>query len=143
MRICTKCGQEKSEQSFYWLDKEHTKREWRCKACCIAAKARHIKENPEHAERVREGRAQRQAKKKERIIKYLATHPCVDCGEDDIQVLQFDHIEPVLGNRKRRVGGFVNHSMKRLMEEIAKCEIRCANCHVRRTRKQFGWELIL
>lgn len=30
-------------------------------------------------------------------------------------------------------------SWEKVKTEIAKCEIRCANCHAVKTAKQFGW----
>jgi hypothetical protein len=67
---------------------------------------------------------------------YLAEHPCVDCGEDDIRVLEFDHVCPE--NKVANVGRMAcdGCSVKRLEIEVAKCEVRCANCHRRRTRKE-------
>jgi hypothetical protein len=32
------------------------------------------------------------------------------------------------------------YSWKAIEEEISKCEVRCANCHRRRTAKQFNWK---
>lgn len=60
---------------------------------------------------------------------YLTSHPCVDCGETDILVLQFDH----RGSKKINVTMLYSHSMKVLIEEIEKCDIRCSNCHDRKT----------
>ncbi len=59
---------------------------------------------------------------------YLREHPCVDCGIDDIRVLDFDH---VWGKKLRAVTRMARSgvSIAKLQEEIAKCEIRCANCH--------------
>jgi hypothetical protein len=74
------------------------------------------------------------------MLDYLKTHPCVDCGESDIEVLEFDHRE-LIGNKASRVGSFLQ-SRKRLIEEIAKCDVRCSNCHTRRTRRQMGWSRI-
>lgn len=69
------------------------------------------------------------------MLDHLRSHPCVDCGEPDIEVLQFDHIE-MLNQRRGRVVDFLTGSRARLVAQINLCEVRCANCHVRRTRRQ-------
>jgi len=53
-------------------------------------------------------------------------------------VLEFDHVRGTKsGNISEMMrGGF---SWKRVLEEIEKCEIRCANCHRRKTAVQFQW----
>lgn len=69
---------------------------------------------------------------------FLLENPCVDCGEKDPVVLDFDHVR---GMKDRAIGLLIRRgsSVKRLMDEIAKCEIRCANCHRRKTAKDFSW----
>lgn len=59
---------------------------------------------------------------------------CVDCGERDSTVLEFDHVK---GNKLGDVStmAYQGLSWKRILAEINKCEIRCANCHRRRTVK--------
>ena len=67
------------------------------------------------------------------ILGYLQTHPCIDCGEDDPIVLEFDH-RP--GEIKRFVIGSwrkSRHGLVSLNDEIKKCDVRCANCHRRVT----------
>jgi hypothetical protein len=56
---------------------------------------------------------------------------CVDCGLTDLVVLEFDHI----ANKHANVTQLARRgcSLDRLKREIANCEIRCANCHRRRT----------
>lgn len=73
------------------------------------------------------------------LYNYLSTHPCVDCGETDIRVLDFDHIDTV--NKKANISQLISRTnWKHLKKEIAKCEVRCANCHRIKTAKQLGWE---
>jgi len=72
------------------------------------------------------------------IDEYLRTHPCVDCGEGDPLVLDFDHRD---GVDKLETVAFFRAKGRRdeSFAEIEKCDVRCANCHQRRTAKQFGW----
>jgi transcriptional regulator with XRE-family HTH domain len=67
------------------------------------------------------------------IHRLLSRSACVDCGCSDLLVLEFDHV------RGRKVAPVMNlvragASFDRLRREIRKCEVRCANCHRRRTR---------
>lgn len=75
------------------------------------------------------------------LFDYLSEHPCVDCGESDPLVLQFDHVR---GKKRRDVTGLTLLSIKSILKEIAKCEVVCANDHARRTAKRaktIRWKL--
>ena len=84
-------------------------------------------------------RQRRNLLKKEYILKYLLEHPCKDCGEDDIRVLQFDH----LSDKKGDITNLMNrYSLKVLMAEIAKCDVVCCNCHqIRTLTRANSWRL--
>ena len=75
-----------------------------------------------------------------RIYEYLLEHPCVDCGEADPIVLQFDHVRGeklvAVSDMVQRHGG----SWVAILAEIAKCEVRCANCHLRATARRRGYD---
>jgi hypothetical protein len=68
---------------------------------------------------------------------YLQTHPCIDCGEGDGRVLDFDH----LADKTHDICEMVLRGwpLARLRDEIAQCEVVCANCHRRRTAIRAGW----
>jgi len=72
------------------------------------------------------------------VIAYLAEHPCVDCGEDDLRCLEFDHDDPSSKSFmiSQAIGVF---SWARILTEIAKCSVRCASCHRIRTAVQHSW----
>ena len=65
-------------------------------------------------------------------------HPCVDCGEADPVVLTFDHVR---GEKVANVADLIwsKHSLAAVQAEVAKCDVRCANCHTRRTAAVAGW----
>jgi len=54
---------------------------------------------------------------------------CVDCGNEDPLVLEFDHVH---AERDLCVRNAAASSRTRMLTEIAKCEVRCANCHKKR-----------
>ena len=85
--------------------------------------------------RVRRNDARYEAEKRAWIAAYLAEHPCVDCGETDSEVLDFDHVR---GKKTAAVSSFVRggYSLAKLVAEVELCEVRCANCHRRITRRR-------
>jgi hypothetical protein len=57
---------------------------------------------------------------------------CVDCGYDEDPVaLDFDHVR---GEKSFTIGkASTAVSLDRLLDEVDKCDVRCANCHRIRT----------
>lgn len=111
-----------------------------CKPCTQAyCRAHYAKNAEQHNKRRYQNSKRDRVRNRAYTVDYLRSHPCVDCGEADILVLEFDHVDPstkkyALSNLSR--GG---HSLDMLKREIAKCEVRCIKCHRRRTARQFGW----
>jgi hypothetical protein len=73
-------------------------------------------------------------------LRVLRRFGCVDCGERDERVLQFDHLD---GNTKKNnrdcVTSAYRGSRQRLKIEMFKCVVRCANCHVKKTWSERGF----
>lgn len=68
-----------------------------------------------------------QRKRREQLNSYKLTQGCSLCGYNKHPAaLVFDHIE---GEKSFDIASRTTVSMERLMEEIAKCRILCANCH--------------
>jgi hypothetical protein len=110
-----------------------------CKLCHNAYTREHYKNNKKYyLNKARKNERKYKIKARELIWNYLLEHPCIDCGEIDPIVLEFDHID---SETKEFTLGAIGHGMalKRIKEEIEKCEVRCANCHRRKTAKQFNW----
>ena len=70
-----------------------------------------------------------------RLVEVLQQSGCVDCGERDPIVLDFDHRKDKRAMVTRLAMGC---SLQTLEAEIAKCDIRCANCHRLRTLNDAG-----
>jgi hypothetical protein len=110
--------------------------QWRCRACS----ARWYVENRDaHRANVQRTNGQRRADNRARLVAHLLQHPCADCGETDLRVLDFDHRDPA--TKSATIGGLValGHVWPRIQAEIDKCAVRCANCHRRRTAEDAGW----
>lgn len=71
------------------------------------------------------------------IWDWLESHPCVDCGEADPVVLDFDHVRGEKAGIISRMARQSNLAV--VMAEVAKCEVRCANCHRRKTAETLGY----
>lgn len=78
-------------------------------------------------------------KVRSKLLEFLSAEKCIDCGEQDPIVLDFDHKDP--SNKFKSIAKMLSghYSWQSLLVEIEKCEIRCANCHRRKSYIQFGY----
>lgn len=85
------------------------------------------------------------SRNKKFLLDYLMKHPCVDCGEINPVVLEFDHIRGKKVDTVSNLAFKLTSSIKKLTIEIQKCEVRCANCHrVRHAEKdQNNYRLVV
>lgn len=137
VRTCSRCKQAKPESDFN--TRGAGRLQTNCRVCNAAYLREHYRANREYY--IRKARRYQLRRKREHYAKlrgYFAEHPCVDCGESDPVVLQFDHVR---GTKTENVGSLVagGYPWSRIEAEIAKCDVRCANCHWRKTARQFGW----
>ena len=103
------------------------------------AKRRYYERNKEVVKtKARNHTRETRAKIKQWLHNYLLGHPCVDCGETDPIILEFDHVDRA--NKEFTIGEANTNgiSLKRVIAEVAKCEVRCANCHRKKTYRESG-----
>jgi len=136
---CTGCGLERPIGEFPIKNKKSGRRSTRCRACRSAYGKLHYQKNRDrYCARPRAPRHEQREPYWAWVMTFLASHPCIDCGETDPIVLQFDHRDGT--TKVDAVGTMLNRaSWGALLSEIAKCDVRCANCHRLRTARQFDW----
>lgn len=137
-KLCPGCGVEKDIDAFNYKVKSKGLRQVRCRECTRLQVQQHYKRNTAYyVKKARQRNDQTKILQREQILAYLSTHPCVDCGERDIVCLEFDHVS---GQKVRNIANMIGECKWATIEaEIAKCEVRCANCHRRKTARQHGY----
>lgn len=136
-RRCSKCGEKKPPDEFNYKNRQSGLLHSYCRSCDNAANKEWYAENRDAAKkriyaRKREVRAENISK----LSKLKTDAGCIDCGySGHAEALDFDHIS---GEKKDAVSRLASqgYSWEVLEEEIAKCEIRCANCHRLATRSR-------
>ena len=144
-KTCTQCQKLKPLCEFSQSVTSGRKRpnSW-CKACLNSYNTQKYQTDPSVLQKTKERRKDVKERTRQFFIDLLQQSCCMDCGEKDIVVLDFDHRDPKKKSfnlsEATSSGGI---SVARIKAEIEKCDIVCANCHRRRTAKQFGYYRIL
>lgn len=113
---CSKCLVEKGTAHFYFTDRRKLKRSNQCRSCKSLRMQKKYTLVRIHREQ----------------LKVDMGGTCNRCGESDLQVLEFDHLNP-----KSKVDTV--SSMRRLDlldAEASKCQLLCCFCHCLRTYEQ-------
>lgn len=129
MKRCYKCKETKALGEFYKLSRSKDGLQPICKVCDIAQTKARYRSNKKYY--IDAARANRQ--RTIDFINKVKSNPCADCGKVYHPIcMDFDHIEDKVGN----ISQMKYFSIPKISEEIAKCEVVCANCHRLRTLKR-------
>lgn len=131
---CPRCAMNLSEGEFGPNASRRDGLQSVCKACRRSYLAERYARSPSARAPIRRWNEKARREAREIIDRHLRCHPCVDCGEPDPVVLEFDHRPGTkkcfnLADAVRR-----RRCASSILAEIAKCDVRCANCHRRVTR---------
>lgn len=138
-KLCGTCRKSKPPEDFNRKASRADGLQEVCRECNRASSRDYYARNrARHVRIIVERTAMRRREAKEFLAAYLREHRCVDCGAADLRVLDFDH-RPGSSKRKDVMAmvkdGF---SIRKLSEEIAKCDVRCRNCHAIVTLERGG-----
>lgn len=138
-KYCGSCEKDKDLNEF---NKNKTKKDGLntiCRECSNEhAKIYYKKHHNKMKTQINNSKMKRVIENKQKLYDYLLLNPCIDCGIDDPIVLEFDHVK---GVKKEIISKLVNQgfSWEVIYDEIKKCSVRCANCHRKKTAKDFKW----
>jgi hypothetical protein len=130
-RVCRGCRRELPEKEFSLGDRGTSAR---CRDCRNAYQRAYRrtsvgfgKVSAIAASRYQKGKA---------LLEKLKSGPCVDCGGTFIpRAMHFDHRDPT--TKKHNISPLASSNrVKAILEEVAKCDLVCANCHAYRTEHQ-------
>ena len=141
-QICTKCKKSLPITEYNWKSKG-VKRSLHCKACSRQYVRNHYKNNRNYyLNKTKRRNIKLRHDTYEYLGNYLLTHVCVDCGENDVLVLEFDHKDRL--KKDLEINKMIRKrlSLDTLKKEVQKCDVRCANCHRRKTSiESNSWRL--
>lgn len=124
--VCSKCKQDLPEEKFAIDKQRKSGRSYRCKGCQKKLSKSHYEKNKDS---YRQSNNRRMQKLWDWLFSYKSTLKCERCGFSHPVALDFHHrngeektdtIAQLLADTKNK---------EKVLEEIAKCDVLCANCH--------------
>ncbi len=137
-KVCSRCRLRLPSQSFSTRSNIENTLTSYCKECAKVYCRIHYQANKlEHNRRRYLNQLRYARENRARLREYLSAKRCVDCGEDDPLVLDCDHVR---GSKEFNIAnGISQYCWKRIELELAKCDVRCSNCHRRKTARERQW----
>lgn len=138
------CGENKAEAEFFYQNKQLHKLHKQCKKCYVEKRRKTWKEHYyKYGSKYRERAVARnriiKGQTRAKLVEYLSNKYCVKCGIKDIRVLEFDHMDPSIKSFGISSAITGTYSWNKILQEIEKCQILCANCHKIKTALEQNW----
>lgn len=144
MKLCRVCSTEKELEYFGKNKSKKDGLQSSCKECSSRISKKYYSENQEkHKLLITRRKKENIHFARQQMIKFLDGKSCIDCGCNNLLVLEFDHIR----DKKDCISQMIasSCSWKTIKEEINKCEIRCRNCHGIKTHEEkntYKWQYL-
>ena len=126
MPYCPRCDSEQPESNFHRNKHRASGRASYCKPCQLAYRKDYYRRN---TEKVKQRVYDRRDAMKVRYQELKTALSCERCGFDHPAALDFHHDDPekkTLAVSRMVCDGW---SEARILQEIEKCSVLCANCH--------------
>lgn len=125
-KTCTRCGLEKPLTEFNFKNKVKGKRQAMCKECQRARERElyGMSYKEKNKDKYRNNRKKYRQKIRD-IINRIKSVGCCVCGEKEPCCLDFNHLR----DKEFVIAAATDISVERLMKELEKCVVLCANCH--------------
>ena len=133
LKKCSKCKLHKDVSEF---DKDTSKPDGYYSSCknCRRLQSKTYYENNKHRAK------ERRESNWDYIYDYLSDSCCINCGETDIILLDFDHRDPT--EKVANVSQMASWSIESIDKEIAKCDVLCSHCHRYKTAHEQNWYVL-
>jgi hypothetical protein len=144
MQICSICRTAKYSADFFYRNKNTNRLHTQCKECYITKRRKtwrdhYHKYGSNYRKRAIERTRDVRNELRQRMLEYLHDKACAICGVNDVRVLEFDHIDPTKKSFGIAKALTYTFSWERILNEVSKCQILCANCHKIKTASESNW----
>lgn len=101
-------------------------------------KRRYQNSSPEEKARLARVGKRRKEKHSVLISAYKSECGCYHCGENDVDILEYHHIDPK--QKEHELCHLYGYRLEKIWEELNKCIVVCANCHTKITKGEKHYE---
>jgi hypothetical protein len=129
VKRCGRCKVIKNKSDFALNKSKKDGLQALCRECKKISQRKYYAANKQsYRDTNNKSRRERILRNRKYVLGVLSSSRCMDCGEADVRVLEFDHVR---GDKVAGVGRMVYDALplSKIKEEIKKCEVRCCNCH--------------
>ncbi len=141
IKTCGKCKESKEIDKFHIRNSKTGLRNSRCSACMKQYQAEHYQKTKVHHNKIAAPASRRWRDKKRQelkeVVNSIKSVACKDCNKTyPSYVMHFDHLDAT--TKKDNIATMIHgvKSLDSILQEIAKCEVVCANCHAERTYRR-------
>lgn len=124
MKTCSRCKQTYPITSFHTKKSNKDGLQKNCKTCKTEYNKKHyINNKTKYKQKAKKHRAVL----REWYIEFKKQLSCLNCGESDWRCLDHHHKDPSI--KEFTISLYYTVSKNKLLRELEKCEVLCANCH--------------